>query len=166
MSVCSACCSSCRALERVGCFFFFSSRRRHTRYIGDWSSDVCSSDLRGVGQPPTVASHGLARDLMQADGPDVVAERVPELADVAGTGAGKVFERRIALEELVILRYDAIDLGLLEHDLGHEHAVGIARAPPGKIAAVPRVPGQQSALKCAHDARVWLDHARESSTPF
>src|SRR5437762_7244172 len=29
-------------------FFFFSSRRRHTRYIGDWSSDVCSSDL-GIG---------------------------------------------------------------------------------------------------------------------
>src|SRR5437879_7778808 len=26
-------------------YFFFSSRRRHTRYIGDWSSDVCSSDL-------------------------------------------------------------------------------------------------------------------------
>src|SRR5437762_13537809 len=29
-------------------FFFFSSRRRHTRYIGDWSSDVCSSDLAFV----------------------------------------------------------------------------------------------------------------------
>src|SRR5258707_5768185 len=27
--------------------FFFSSRRRHTRYWRDWSSDVCSSDLRG-----------------------------------------------------------------------------------------------------------------------
>src|SRR5207248_5898603 len=27
--------------------FFFSSRRRHTRSYGDWSSDVCSSDLRG-----------------------------------------------------------------------------------------------------------------------
>src|SRR5437867_5262321 len=27
-------------------FFFFSSRRRHTRSYGDWSSDVCSSDLR------------------------------------------------------------------------------------------------------------------------
>src|SRR5207248_5777147 len=25
--------------------FFFSSRRRHTRSYGDWSSDVCSSDL-------------------------------------------------------------------------------------------------------------------------
>src|SRR2546430_13494217 len=28
-------------------FFFFSSRRRHTRFDCDWSSDVCSSDLRG-----------------------------------------------------------------------------------------------------------------------
>src|ERR1022692_5134044 len=28
------------------CFFFFSSRRRHTRLQGDWSSDVCSSDLK------------------------------------------------------------------------------------------------------------------------
>src|SRR2546430_5277177 len=33
------------------CFFFFSSRRRHTIFDCDWSSDVCSSDLifRGVG---------------------------------------------------------------------------------------------------------------------
>src|SRR5256885_5507767 len=31
--------STCRGL------FFFSSRRRHTRLQGDWSSDVCSSDL-------------------------------------------------------------------------------------------------------------------------
>src|SRR5438876_6574065 len=29
-------------------FFFFSSRRRHTRWTGDWSSDVCSSDLLTV----------------------------------------------------------------------------------------------------------------------
>src|SRR5258706_10992919 len=27
--------------------FFFSSRRRHTRLVSDWSSDVCSSDLSG-----------------------------------------------------------------------------------------------------------------------
>src|SRR5690606_39442256 len=27
------------------CIFFFSSRRRHTRFSRDWSSDVCSSDL-------------------------------------------------------------------------------------------------------------------------
>src|SRR2546426_64037 len=29
--------------------FFFSSRRRHTRLQGDWSSDVCSSDPYAVG---------------------------------------------------------------------------------------------------------------------
>src|SRR5438874_6856935 len=29
-------------------FFFFSSRRRHTRSLRDWSSDVCSSDLRSL----------------------------------------------------------------------------------------------------------------------
>src|SRR6267143_2312474 len=30
-------------------FFFFSSRRRHTRWNCDWSSDVCSSDLSPAG---------------------------------------------------------------------------------------------------------------------
>src|SRR5256885_9510225 len=29
-------------------YFFFSSRRRHTRLQGDWSSDVCSSDLKRI----------------------------------------------------------------------------------------------------------------------
>src|SRR5206468_4747458 len=33
---------------RPRCIFFFSSRRRHTRSDRDWSSDVCSSDLRTV----------------------------------------------------------------------------------------------------------------------
>src|SRR2546430_14412751 len=44
--------------------FFFSSRRRHTRFDCDWSSDVCSSDLslrsrwlRGLA-PALVSSHG------------------------------------------------------------------------------------------------------------
>src|SRR2546430_7135002 len=32
-------------------YFFFSSRRRHTRFDCDWSSDVCSSDLFAVTQP-------------------------------------------------------------------------------------------------------------------
>src|SRR2546429_7304225 len=32
--------------------FFFSSRRRHTRCSRDWSSDVCSSDLRSVPETP------------------------------------------------------------------------------------------------------------------
>src|SRR5256885_5123225 len=39
---------SCSLSAHTTCFlffFFFSSRRRHTRLQGDWSSDVCSSDL-------------------------------------------------------------------------------------------------------------------------
>src|SRR6266850_3004622 len=41
-------------------FFFFSSRRRHTRLQGDWSSDVCSSDLLPLNRPPERHSiHGL-----------------------------------------------------------------------------------------------------------
>src|SRR6266498_345280 len=44
------------------CFFFFSSRRRHTRCGRDWSSDVCSSDL-GTGadrEIRTIAAVGTA----------------------------------------------------------------------------------------------------------
>src|SRR5690606_35550193 len=49
VTVCPADVSSCRRVFYVliRCFlFFFSSRRRHTRFSRDWSSDVCSSDLR------------------------------------------------------------------------------------------------------------------------
>src|SRR5256885_2433617 len=49
--------------------FFFSSRRRHTRLQGDWSSDVCSSDL-----------------LPRSRGPVVVAERLAERRTEAGVG--------------------------------------------------------------------------------
>src|SRR6266508_6367418 len=37
-------------------FFFFSSRRRHTRWPRDWSSDVCSSDLGPVVQIVSIGS--------------------------------------------------------------------------------------------------------------
>src|SRR6266487_7173455 len=42
--------------------FFFSSRRRHTRWTGDWSSDVCSSDL-------VEAARKLAERMMSEAGP-------------------------------------------------------------------------------------------------
>src|SRR3712207_2660574 len=41
-------------------FFFFSSRRRHTRYWRDWSSDVCSSDLIYMPMVPEAAVAMLA----------------------------------------------------------------------------------------------------------
>src|SRR5207248_11497992 len=39
----------------ISVYFFFSSRRRHTRSYGDWSSDVCSSDLDVHGGRPESA---------------------------------------------------------------------------------------------------------------
>src|SRR5215208_3857535 len=38
----------------MDCFFFFSSRRRHTRWPRDWSSDVCSSDLDAASEGDAV----------------------------------------------------------------------------------------------------------------
>src|SRR5207253_4938428 len=40
-------------------FFFFSSRRRHTRWPRDWSSDVCSSDLKCI--PGVVSESSVTR---------------------------------------------------------------------------------------------------------
>src|SRR6266581_729144 len=60
-------------------FFFFSSRRRHTRWTGDWSSDVCSSDLPGMVRSAVsiastarlgsqgVAWNAIARNAIMAD---------------------------------------------------------------------------------------------------
>src|SRR5256886_5741132 len=43
-------CSTFLVLHDAVACFFFSSRRRHTRFDCDWSSDVCSSDLQGTAQ--------------------------------------------------------------------------------------------------------------------
>src|SRR5690606_40787635 len=51
-------------------FFFFSSRRRHTRFSRDWSSDVCSSDL-----PPDGYMQGV-RKLCDKYGIVMIADEV------------------------------------------------------------------------------------------
>src|SRR5256885_5463208 len=77
--------------------FFFSSRRRHTRLQGDWSSDVCSSDLsesyldfRGRGYGGTVGA-GLAGEAQHAFADDV-------LLDLGRTGEDRA---RARAEEVV-----------------------------------------------------------------
>src|SRR2546430_9646017 len=42
--------------------FFFSSRRRHTRFDCDWSSDVCSSDLLQIAARNVVVDEAFARE--------------------------------------------------------------------------------------------------------
>src|SRR6266446_1422299 len=70
-------------------YFFFSSRRRHTRLQGDWSSDVCSSDLsshRGNPRLPPRLQPGRGEDI----------DRDQPLREDAGI-ASKPRESRLAL---------------------------------------------------------------------
>src|SRR5690606_39941841 len=60
-------------------YFFFSSRRRHTRFSRDWSSDVCSSDLGGVASH-LVCGHHAAHDALEH-----------EMADWLGTPRALLF---------------------------------------------------------------------------
>src|SRR2546427_5095716 len=60
------CQSSGEAVCRCGCFFF-SSRRRHTRFDCDWSSDVCSSDLSGMAVAIGDVNRDGYPDLFEAD---------------------------------------------------------------------------------------------------
>src|SRR3712207_6840810 len=63
--------------------FFFSSRRRHTRYWRDWSSDVCSSDLRYIGNPDF---SNLPRKFKTALTGHPSHDVAPEINDVAFVG--------------------------------------------------------------------------------
>src|SRR3712207_9480244 len=57
--------------------FFFSSRRRHTRYWRDWSSDVCSSDLPGVLRKMTSRFHSVSSgSVCSTPGPNSPRKRV------------------------------------------------------------------------------------------
>src|SRR2546430_7135505 len=67
-------------MDAVWIAFFFSSRRRHTRFDCDWSSDVCSSDLEGGGR-----SGGPAEDRRVEVGG--VVRRRAGAASVPGAGA-------------------------------------------------------------------------------
>src|SRR5690348_18080662 len=68
--------------------FFFAGRRRHTRWTGDWRSDVCSSDLPEPGDQPLEGGgqHVLVGRLgIFSVGP---SERDPVAAEDGGTAGG------------------------------------------------------------------------------
>src|SRR5688500_20358221 len=86
--------------------FFFSSRRRHTRLQGDWSSDVCSSDLVVVdekgkktewsvegGSPNSLSRQGWRATTFKPG--EVVTVRIAPMKD--GTAA-RSEERRVGKE--------------------------------------------------------------------
>src|SRR5690348_17844267 len=61
---------------RRRCRFFFSSRRRHTRWTGDWSSDVCSSDLMPACLVPQCQFYAVPEPQLVVDGPEIVLDDV------------------------------------------------------------------------------------------
>src|SRR5437879_10544179 len=78
------------------CIFFFSSRRRHTRYIGDWSSDVCSSDLDPARGDFDIARDDRALDVLHGEaarrqrvGLHPYPHRVAPLPEDAGAEIGR-----------------------------------------------------------------------------
>src|SRR2546430_12562466 len=86
-------------------FFFFSSRRRHTRFDCDWSSDVCSSDLRPAvmaedvseGKLVVVAQNEVGRHVEGGErAAQVVIDRVDLLAPSRGVVRSE--ERRVGKE--------------------------------------------------------------------
>src|SRR5690606_20738692 len=56
-------------------FFFFSSRRRHTRFSRDWSSDVCSSDL-GLLLGQLLTNAGIENIILERASKDYVLSRI------------------------------------------------------------------------------------------
>src|SRR5690606_40212408 len=87
--------------DGMGIYFFFSSRRRHTRFSRDWSSDVCSSDLRNRIAAVITDAGGRAVQLGNALADllhpclELVAHRVGQTAD----GAGKLQIGRASCRE-------------------------------------------------------------------
>src|SRR5690606_20267589 len=69
--------------------FFFSSRRRHTRFSRDWSSDVCSSDLRIV-SVLAIAVVAMAVALVRSAPVSAVAADPYEFKNVQIAGGGFV----------------------------------------------------------------------------
>src|SRR2546427_12834781 len=70
------------------CFFFFSSRRRHTRFDCDWSSDVCSSDLLQTSASDVFAAGDVANFFNSALGARLRVEH-EDNANTMGAAAGR-----------------------------------------------------------------------------
>src|SRR5256885_8727858 len=77
-------------------FFFFSSRRRHTRLQGDWSSDVCSSDLASGRQVPLNQLEGEFQGYSSAEASVAYAESLAAVEYIRATYRSE--ERRVGKE--------------------------------------------------------------------
>src|SRR5262250_3761827 len=106
-------------------FFFFSSRRRHTRYIGDWSSDVCSSDLflRVYSPSAEVRGHGPGQETLQ------VGKREVTIAEVEAVGHYAIRPKFSDGHDTGIYSWDYLyDLGVRQDTLWQQYLGRLAGA--------------------------------------
>src|SRR3954469_20062145 len=108
--------------ERLGdtCIIFFSSRRRHTRSLRDWSSDVCSSDLELV----HVRVHAELLQRLVLDLADALARDVEDAADLVER------RRRVAVEAEAQLEHASLTLVQLPEHLLERL---VAERQPGRL---------------------------------
>src|SRR5207237_3867366 len=83
--------------------FFFSSRRRHTRFKCDWSSDVCSSDLdraseiRGNGEADALVATGSVSDDRGID-----SDQLTAVVDQGAAGIARI-DGRVGLDKVLVV---------------------------------------------------------------
>src|SRR5256885_13055904 len=105
-------------------FFFFSSRRRHTRLQGDWSSDVCSSDLAEAGFGGNLNAFELMKAMIEAGAACVHFENQLSSAKKWGHLSGKVLVPTLeAIQKIVAILKSAVGLDLPTLLIDRPHAV-------------------------------------------
>src|SRR5437867_6092588 len=87
-----------RSLSDTAVLFFFSSSGRHTSSYGDWSSDVCSSDLED--EPLQVADRRLSQPVLRQTDAELVFESTRKLHQVKAGEAEPFDEARVFHETL------------------------------------------------------------------
>src|SRR2546430_12542855 len=92
--------------------FFFSSRRRHTRFDCDWSSDVCSSDLADNGVGGTVQASTGARIINLSLGGPRSEEHTSELQSQSNLVCRLLLEKKKKKQTSEFSTSNSSDVGL------------------------------------------------------
>src|SRR5258707_8385065 len=87
-------------------FFFFSSRRRHTRYWRDWSSDVCSSDL--IGSSSFFNTHEISMAAQIKERRETLRVCRPQKVELLGDRSGRIKPGILRRAAAVVGRHTAV----------------------------------------------------------
>src|SRR5690606_32637830 len=155
-----------QSVFQVARFLFFSSRRRHTRFSRDWSSDVCSSDLRASAAGPSRrlpelvfagadryrlvrawprGRHHALAELAADDGTTVAAQWFADPAALAEAAAKAPEPARVAGDVLLQPAGADTRLRALREVLSQDDARLVAHRPGRR--AVVRVSGEDGAVR-------------------